>query len=69
MLVCNTRVDSDVLKYDTKSSYYILLLYIMCVLAWEERGRIGEGSLWQEMIGVVPGEDEEGEEWLRRVEE
>ncbi|KMQ85674.1 hypothetical protein RF55_15621 [Lasius niger] len=35
---------------------------------WEDCGRWGAEGSWQEMMGMVLGEEEEGEEWLRELE-
>lgn len=36
---------------------------------WEECWSGVEGKLWQEMVGEVLEEEEEGEGWLRKLEE
>lgn len=36
---------------------------------WEECKQWGAEGCWEEMIGVVLGEEGEGENWLRKLEE
>lgn len=35
---------------------------------WEECRRWGARGSWQEVVETVLGEDEEGKEWLRKLE-
>lgn len=35
---------------------------------WEECRFWGEDKTWQKMVGMVLGEEREGEEWLEKIE-